>query len=182
VLLLRFASTAPFWAARGITLPHWLDAPLSSALFASFAAKLAIGMELFIALGMWLPKSRRLALWVGLLFHFSIEVSARVELFSWLMVASYLSFVVPELHERRIELNTKNPLGRALLRALPWLDWCARFQIAERASDQPASFQVTNREGRTEHGLRGAALLAEAIPVLFPLWLPLALLARLAAR
>ena len=182
VLLLRFASTLPFFAARGVTLPGWLDATLSSALFAGFAAKVAIGTELFIALGMWLPRTRRLALWVGVLFHFSIEVSARVELFSWLMVASYLSFVVPELHQRRIELNARSALGRALARMLPWLDWCARFQIALGTSDEPASFRVTNRQGRTEHGLRGAALLAEAIPVLFPFWVPLALLGRLARR
>jgi hypothetical protein len=182
VLLLRFANTGIFGAARGVTLPGWVNATLSSALFASFAAKLAIGTELFIALGMWLPGTRRLALWVGVLFHFSIEVSARVELFSWLMVASYLSFVVPELRQRRIELNERSALGRALARALPWLDWCARFQIAHRSSDERASFRVTNREGRTEHGLRGAALLAEAVPVLFPFWLPLALLGRLARR
>jgi hypothetical protein len=180
VLLLRFASTAPFWAARGVTLPSSLDAVLSSVLFASLAAKLAIGTELFIALGMWFPRTRRLALWVGVLFHFSIEVSARVELFSWLMVASYLSFVVPELRERRLELNTKRALGRALARVLPWLDWCARFQITRRSSDEQPSFFVTNREGRAAHGLRGAALLAEAIPVLFPVWVPLAILAWLA--
>ncbi|HEY1535225.1 MAG TPA: HTTM domain-containing protein, partial [Polyangiaceae bacterium] len=180
VLLLRFANTAPFWAARGVTLPSSLDAVLSSVLFASLAAKLAIGTELFIALGMWFPRTRRLALWVGVLFHFSIEVSARVELFSWLMVASYLSFVVPELRERRLELNTKRALGRALARVLPWLDWCARFQITRRSSDEQPSFFVTNREGRAAHGLRGAALLAEAIPVLFPVWVPLAILAWLA--
>jgi hypothetical protein len=180
VLLLRFANTAPFLAARGVTLPGWLGAVLSSALFASFAAKVAISSELFIALGMWFPRSRRLALWVGVLFHFSIEVSAKVELFSWLMVASYLAFVVPELRERRIELNGQSALGRALARALPWLDWCARFQIAHCSNGAQASFFVTNREGHTEHGLRGAALLAEAIPVLFPFWVPLALLGWLA--
>jgi hypothetical protein len=182
VLLLRFASTAPFWAARGVTLPNWLDTTLSSMLFASLAAKLAIGTELFIALGMWFPRTRRLALWVGVLFHFSIEVSARVELFSWLMVASYLSFVVPELRQRRFEFDAESALGRALARALLYLDWCARFQIAQRSSDERASVFVTNREGRTEHGLRGAALLAEAIPVLFPFWVPLALLGWLAHR
>jgi hypothetical protein len=180
VLLLRFASTGNFWAARGVTLPGWVDAVLSSVLFASFAAKLAIGTELFIALGMWWPRTRRLALWVGVLFHFSIEISAKVELFSWLMVASYLSFVVPELRQRRIELNERSALGRALARALPWLDWFARFQIARRSSDEQVSFRVTNREGRTEYGLRGATLLAEAVPVLFPLWVPLALLGWLA--
>ncbi len=182
VLWLRFASTATFWAARGVTLPPWLVLTLSSALFASLAAKAAISTELFIALGAWLPRTRRLALWVGVWFHFSIEVSARVELFSWLMVAAYLAFVTPELRQRRFEFDSRSALGRTLARALPWLDWCARFEISERPQSEPlsAAVYVTNRTGNTAHGWRGLALLAEAVPVLFPLWAPLALFARAA--
>ncbi len=182
VLLVRFATTADFWAARGVTLPPWLTLTLSSALFASLAAKAAISTELFIALGAWFPRTRRLALWVGCWFHFSIEVSARVELFSWLMVASYLAFVTPEVRQRRFEFAESSSLGRRLAQALRWLDWCARFEIVARPPSAPVvtSFQVTNRAGHTEVGWRGAALLAEAVPALFPLWAPLALAARLA--
>jgi Vitamin K-dependent gamma-carboxylase len=180
VLLVRFSSTAAFWAARGVTLPHSLELLLSSTWFASLAAKAAISTELFIALGMWFPRTRRLALWVGVWFHFSIEVSARVELFSWLMLASYLAFVVPEIRERRFELDPQRALGRALARALAVLDWCARFQIVERSGGE--SFTVRSRDGRTAHGLAGLGLLAEAVPVLFPLWLPLALLAKARER
>jgi Vitamin K-dependent gamma-carboxylase len=176
VLLVRFATTGAFWAARGRTLPHALDVLLSSAWFASLAAKAAISTELFIALGIWFPRTRRLALWVGVWFHFWIEVSARVELFSWLMVASYLAFVVPEVRQRRFEFDPRSALGSALARALSWLDWCARFQIAERPGG--ASFAVIDRDGHTGHGLAGAAKLSEALPALFPLWLPLALLAK----
>jgi hypothetical protein len=182
VLQLRFASTGPYWAARGVTLPSALETVLYSAPLASIAAKLAIGTELFIALGVWFPRTRRLALWVGVLFHASIEASARVELFSWLMVSSYLSFVVPELGERRFEFGSNSRLGAALARALPLLDWCARFRIDRAPRDESSAFYVTNREGRSEQGLRGAALLAEAVPLLFPLWLPLSLLARLTRR
>ena len=184
VLLLRFANTADFWAARGVTLPPWLALTLGSALFASFAAKVAIATELFIAIGAWLPRTRRAALWVGVWFHFSIEVSARVELFSWLMVAAYLAFVTPELGERRFEFDPRSAFGRRLARALPWLDWCARFEIRERSQAQPesASFYVTDRAGNTAHGWRGFSLLAEAVPALFPIWAPLALLARVTNR
>src|SRR5205823_6234300 len=116
--------------------------------------------------------------------HFSIEVSARVELFSWLMVTSYLAFVTPELRDRYFEFDPRRASGRALERALPWLDWFARFEI--RARSQPeastASIYVTGRAGNTAHGWRGLALLAEALPALFPIWAPLALLAWLAPR
>jgi len=105
-------------------------------------------------------------------------VSARVELFSWLMATSYLAFVRPELRERRFEFDPRSARGRALARALPWLDWFARFEIRERA--QPATenaIYVTNRAGHTANGWRGLGLLAEAVPALFPIWAPLALLA-----
>ncbi|MEP7051679.1 MAG: HTTM domain-containing protein [Pseudomonadota bacterium] len=183
VLLLRFANTADFWAARGVTLPPWSNVVLSSALFASVAAKAAISTELFIALGAWFARTRRAALWVGVWFHFSIEVSARVELFSWLMLASYLAFVTPELRARRLEFDPRSARARALARAIRWLDWCARFEVVERpqAEHARARVYVTDRAGNMAHGFRGFALLAEAVPALFPLWAPFAVLARLAA-
>ncbi|HTA93034.1 MAG TPA: HTTM domain-containing protein [Polyangiaceae bacterium] len=181
VLRMRFESVAPFWASRGLHLPGSLTLALSSALFASLAAKIAICTELFIALGLWFPRTRRAALWVGVLFHFWIEVSARVELFSWIMGASYLAFVTPELRERRLEYDPENERGRALARVLGWLDWCARFEITPRPANETwaGAFRVIGRDGVATRGLRGAALLAQATPALFPLWLPLELLSKL---
>ncbi|HYQ46892.1 MAG TPA: HTTM domain-containing protein [Polyangiaceae bacterium] len=180
VLLLRFLRTPEVFARHGVSLPSWSIALLSSSWFASLAAKAAIGSELFIALGIWFPRVRRLALWLGVVFHISIELSAKVELFSWLMVASYLAFVVPEVRQRRFEYVGGNRFGEWLARFVALSDWCARF---ERKSLTPAtpgpSFYVTDRNGRRASGARGLAQLAEAIPVLFPLWLPLWLCARL---
>ncbi len=97
------------------------------------------------------------------------------------MGAAYLAFVVPELRERRFEYDPESKRGRTLARLLGWLDWCARFEIVPRApSDTTAgAYRVIGRDGVAKRGLRGAAVLAEATPVLFPLWLPLALLAKL---
>lgn len=183
VLLVRFSTTADYFGARGVTLPGLLDRTLSSLLFANVAAKGAIATELFIALGLWLPRTRRLALWVGVLFHIGIELSARVELFSWIMGAAYLAFVTPELRERRFEYNSETARGRALARLVSVLDWCARFErrALPVGADNP-NFYVTPRAGGRAGGVKGAALLAEALPLLFPLWLPLALLARVAGE
>jgi len=179
VLSLRFARTSEVAAAHGITLPTWVNELLSSAWFASLTAKAAIGSELFIALGIWFPRVRRLALWLGVVFHISIELSAKVELFSWLMVASYLAFVVPEARERRFEYVSGNRRAEWFARFVALSDWCARF---ERSALSPTAtgptFYVTDREGRRAFGARGLAQLAEAIPLLFPLWLPLWLYAR----
>ena len=184
VLLLRFVKTAEIAAQHGISLPSWLEQLLASALFASVAAKAAISTELFIALGSWWPRTRRVALWVGVLFHFWIEVSARVELFSWLMWASYFAFVTPELRERRFEFDPDRALGRALQRLVVLLDWCARFEVAPLPFGERgrAACYITNRRGQRAAGVTGAAHLSEAIPLLFPLWLPLAVLSRRGGR
>lgn len=184
VLHLRFATVAPFWASHGVRLPGSVDAFLSDPLFASFASKVAIASELFIALGAWFPRTRRVALWAGVLFHISIELGARVELFSWVMGASYLAFVVPELRERRFEYDPRRPLGRFLASLVRALDWCARFELAELTPSEAerGAFRVRGRSGAPQRGLAGVALLAEALPLLFPAWLPLALAAKLAPK
>ncbi|MEI9939489.1 MAG: HTTM domain-containing protein [Pseudomonadota bacterium] len=184
VLFLRFAKAPEYCALHGLTLPAWAIAILTAAWFASFAAKAAITSELFIALGIWLTQTRRLALWLGVAFHFWIEVTSNVELFSWVMTASYLAFVVPEARERRLEFVRGNPRAERLVRLVARLDWFARFERAPIASaDAPgAAFYVTNREGRRASGVLGLAQLAEAIPLLFPLWLPLALYAKLTTK
>ena len=181
VLFMRFAKTPAVSATHGLSLPAWIIEILTSAWFANLAAKAAIGSELFIALGIWLPRTRRLALWLGLIFHVSIELSANVELFSWLMVASYLAFVVPEVRERRFEFARGKPRAELLARLVAVCDWCARFEHGplSSASTDTAAFYVTNRAGQRASGALGLAQLAEAIPMLFPLWLPLALYAKL---
>ena len=181
VLFRRFAQAPGICDLHGLTLPPWVILILTSAWFASVAAKAAIASESFIAIGVWLPRTRRLALWLGVLFHVSIEVTANVELFSWLMVASYLAFVVPEVRERRFEFVRGNVRAESLARLVALLDWCARFErtpLSPTATDG-AAFYVTNREGRRASGALGLAQLAEAIPLFFPLWLPLALYAKL---
>jgi len=183
VLFLRFADAPAISAAHGFPLPAWVVGILTSAWFASFAAKAAIASELLIALGIWLPQTRRLSLWLGVIFHVSIEFTARVELFSWLMVASYLAFVVPEVRERRFEFARGNVRAERLARLVALLDWCARFERTPMSSaSDGAAFYVTNREGRRASGALGLAQLAEAIPLFFPLWLPLVLYAKLSAR
>ena len=181
VLFMRYAHAPEFCVQHGFALPAWVALILTSAWFASLAAKAAIASELFIALGIWLPRTRRLALWLGVIFHISIELTANVELFSWLMVAAYLAFVVPEVRERRFEFVRGNLRAEWLARLVALLDWCARFEQLPLSSFAPdrAAFYVTDRAGRRASGILGLSQLAEAIPLLFPLWLPLALSAKL---
>lgn len=184
VLLMRFAKAPEICAQHGLILPAWVLLLLGSAWFASLAAKAAITSELFIALGVWLPRTRRLALWLGVGFHFWIELTASVELFSWVMATSYLAFVTPEIRERRLEYVPSHARAAALARFVAVADWCARFERTPLTPPAPASaaFYVTNREGQRATGVLGLAQLAEAIPLLFPFWMPLALYARFTTK
>ncbi|HEY4105077.1 MAG TPA: HTTM domain-containing protein [Polyangiaceae bacterium] len=179
VLRLRFMSVAPFWATKGVHLPVFLEQFLASPLLGSVAAKVAISTELFIALELWFPRTRRAALWVGVMFHFWIEVSARVELFSYVMGASYLAFLTPELRERRCEYDPRDAHALGIAKLLRRLDWCARFEFHEvKAQAGEAAFRVVTRSGETRRGLAAYAELAAAVPLLFPTWPALALAAK----
>lgn len=95
VLLERFHLYASQAIDAGVPagILAWLSHPdVTGAL-----AKLAIGTELLLALGLWLRRTRWIALALGMIFHGIIEVTARVEGFSWLMLASYGLFFLPEL-------------------------------------------------------------------------------------
>jgi Vitamin K-dependent gamma-carboxylase len=84
-------------------LVAWLSQPdVTSAL-----SKLAIGTELFLAIGFWTRRTRWVALVVGIGFHLVIEVTARVESFSWLMITTYGFFFLPELSALRERLRRK---------------------------------------------------------------------------
>lgn len=177
VLWVRAARAVEHLAGHGIALPGWALALLGSKLALSAFSKLAIGGELFLALGLWLPRTRALALWWGVLFHLMIELGANVELFSYVMWSSYVAFVTPELRERRWLVAHDAPRARRAANVLRALDWLARWSVVEVPGERlgGAAYGAIDRDGAQVHGLSAWTLVARTTPLLFPLWLPLAL-------
>jgi hypothetical protein len=185
VMLLRGFRSVEHAANVGWHMPaivHWV---FTSPEAMSLISKAAIGSELFLAIGLWLPRTRVLALWIGVLFHLGIELSAHVELFSYVMWSAYIAFARPERYERALRYRADVRGGRVIARVVRGLDWLARFRIetlpASSAKSAP-SFIAIDRDGSAASGVRGWALLARALPMLFPLWLPLHVLALIAER
>jgi hypothetical protein len=147
----------------------WFSQPHVSSPF----SKLVIATELFLALGLWAPRVRAVALWVGFFFHLTIEITQQVQLFSYTTLTVYLLFVAPATRERALEVP---PARAALGEAVRVLDWLARFEI--RPAPEGAPLAAVDRDGRRATGLGAIVLLCRALPLFFPLWLPLAAVER----
>jgi hypothetical protein len=179
-MLLRFRLGLEATQAAGQGLPQWVAELLTTPSFAELASKAAISLELALAVGLWFRHTRVLALWAGAVFHLSIQLSARVELFSWVMGAAYLAFVTPEVRERTLLVDPTKSLGRAASKLVPALDWLARFRVEELPPGERSggALTIVDRNGSRETGVDAAALLARALPGLFLLWPLFALAAR----
>jgi hypothetical protein len=161
--------------AKGV--PAELMEVLAHPALASGLAKLAILTELFLAVGLFLPRARAFALWWGVMFHLTIEVTSQVELFTWLSLSVYALFAVPSLRERAVLYDPASWWGGLVARAVRRLDWLERFEIRADAGPAARGLVIVERDGTRAAGLLGAARVARAIPVFFPLFVPLRLLA-----
>jgi hypothetical protein len=170
-MLLRFRAGIEAAEAQGQGPPAWLAELMSAPWFGELASKAAISLELALAIGLWLPRTRVLALWAGAVFHVSIQLSARVELFSWLMGAAYIAFVTPEIRERVVLVDPTRALGRAVRTLVRALDWLARFRVEELAPEaREVPLVVLDRDGRRATGGDAVGLLCRGIPALFLIW------------
>jgi hypothetical protein len=178
VLWERFILFGPNAVANGVpeTIVRWLAHPdLASAL-----AKIAIATELGLAVALWSRRARILALWWGVWFHLVIEISSRVEGFSWLTLALYALFSTPDLRARKLYYDPDRWRSRAIARGVAWLDWLGRFEVKAWAPDslrKGHSLVVVRRDGTRATGLGAVTMLTRCIPSLFPFWAPLALAA-----
>ena len=174
----RFLRHAGEAIARGVpaSLVHVFSDPAST----SALAKLAIGTELFLAFGLWSRRTRVVALWWGLMFHLTIELTSQVELFTWLTLACYALFATPDVRGRKVFFDKTRARGAAYAGVIKALDWLARFEVRPWEPDALKKGHVlvlVRRDGSRATGVRALAMVARCIPLLFPLWAPLALLA-----
>jgi hypothetical protein len=144
----------------------------------SALAKIAIATELFLAIGLWSRRTRVYALWWGVWFHLTIELTSRVELFTWLTFAAYALFVTPDVHARKFFFDPSRPKAALYARLVRLLDWFARFEVVAWQPDALRtghSLVIVRRDGSRATGVRAFAMVARCIPALFPLWAPIAL-------
>ena len=109
-------------------LPPWSVDVLTNRSFNTVSAKLVIATELFIAAGLWSRRTRYAAVWVAVCFHVAIQLSASVEVFSYLAIAALVIWAVPSTRDRTLVVD---PVRHrvAITAVVRSLDWLARFRI-----------------------------------------------------
>ena len=124
-------------------LPDWAITVLTNRSFHTFAAKVIVGTELFIAFGLWWRSTRYAAVWIAVCFHIAIQLSASVEVFSYLGIAALVIWAVPSTRDRLLVVDPasashrmarqRRPVTR-LAGPLPRRTWSARIGGASRRS------------------------------------------------
>ncbi|MCW5836978.1 MAG: HTTM domain-containing protein [Labilithrix sp.] len=151
---------------------------------ASATAKLAIMTELVLCIALWLRPTRVVALWWGVWFHVVIQATSKVETFSVLALSLYGVFVTPDYRARRLRFDPSRFWGKLAGVVVPALDWFARFQVEPWEPDDQRGHSVVlvRRDGERATGVRAVAMIARCVPLLFPLWAPIALLTSFTRR
>ena len=163
------ASFARLVRSRGLP-SEWIQA-LETPVGASAMAKGAITTELLLAVLLWWPRSRRAALWAGVVFHLSISLMTPVQLFTAEMLCVYLVFVTPDRGARILRHDPERDQVVGLIEAF---DWFGRYRLEPVKG---ARLTVVARDGAELPGLRAAACIFGTLPVLFMAWPAVALAA-----
>jgi vitamin K-dependent gamma-carboxylase len=144
-------------------LPDWAVSALTDRGFHTGAAKLIVLTELFIAAGLWFPRTRYAAVWVAVVFHLTIEASASVQIFSYLAIAVLVVWAVPSTRDRVLRIDPAAPRQRRLGAVVRALDWLARFRIEPAAPGSP--LELVDRDGTALRGGPAVALALSRLPL-----------------
>ncbi len=160
-------------------LPGWAVDLLTNRSFNTVSAKFVIATELFIACGLWSRRTRYAAIWVAICFHVAIQLSADVEVFSYLAIAALVIWAVPSTRDRVLVVDPTNHRHRRLTRSVRALDWLARFRIEPAPAGAPLT--VVDRDGSVIDA-GGGRFAASRLPVVAWFALPTLLVARVRRR
>jgi vitamin K-dependent gamma-carboxylase len=149
-------------------LPDWAVSVLTDRSFHTGAAKIIVLTELFIAVGLWWRGTRYAAVWVAVVFHVTIDMSAAVQVFSYLAIAVLVIWAVPSTRDRVLRIDRRwAPVVRAL-------DWLARFRV--EPAPPGTGLQLVDRDGTTISGAPAVALALSRLPLTAWFALPVLLL------
>jgi hypothetical protein len=160
----RVVRVQDLMAARSV--PGWAIDIVVDRGFHTYAAKVIVITELFIAFGLWWRTTRYAAVWVAVCFHVAIELTASVQVFSYLGIAALLVWAVPSTRDRTLEVDLATPAGRRLATVVHRLDWLARFTVVASPGGGTGVgwARVTDRDGTVYDGPPALVYTASRLP------------------
>ena len=123
-------------------------------------APLTLATELFIGLGLWHHRTRLAAVWVAVLFHVSIEVTANVHTFSYAALAALALWAVPRTRDRVVTVPRREQAA-----AIRRLDWLRRFRVVVDEDGGPA--ELIERDGTRHRGADARRRVLLHLPLTF---------------
>jgi hypothetical protein len=101
--------------------------------------------------------------WVALVFHTLIQMSASVEVFSFLAIAVLVIWAAPSTRDRVLQLDMTDPAQGRLGTAVRGLDWLARFRV--EPAPPGSALALVDRDGSTIRGKSAMALTFSRLPL-----------------
>jgi len=155
-------------------LPGWAVSLLADRSVHTYAAKVIVLTELFIAVGLWWQGTRYAAVWVAIAFHLAIQLTASVQIFSFLGIAALVIWAVPSTRDRVVGFDPADTGQRRLAEAVAALDWLARFRLVEGGRGSPLT--LTDRDGTVSTGRAARVRVLSRLPLTAWFALPVLLL------
>ena len=137
--------------------PEWLKELVTDERFHRVFAKANVLTELFLARRPVVPPDAPRRGLAGDRLPRDLEISARVQVFSFLAIATLLVWVTPETRDRTLFAP------RGFARPVRALDWLARFRV----EDAPGPVRVVDRGGRELTGGAAVRLVLSRLPLTF---------------
>ena len=144
-------------------LPDWAVSLLTDRGFHTGAAKFVVLTELFIAVGLWSRRTRYTAVWIAVVFHLAIELSAAVQVFSFLGIAVLVIWAVPSTRDRVLRFDRTTGRHRRLAALVGGLDWLARFRVEPAPAG--SRLEVVDRDGAAIRGAPAVAFALSRLPL-----------------
>jgi hypothetical protein len=115
---------------------------------------------------------------VAIPFHIAIEISARVQVFSWAALAALVIWVTPTVERRRLFV----PVGDRLAGIARSLDWFGRFEIVPADGGEVRVAEHDAGRSLVRHGADARWTAWSRLPATFWFAAPMLAVARLRAN
>ncbi len=156
-------------------LPAWAVDLLTERWLYYIVGPAAVFTELFVGVGLWLGRTRLAAVWVAIVFHLLIEISASVEVFSYVAIAALAIWATPSTRDRIVRVGGDPSTSRVVIALVRAGDWFGRFDVVRVAPSEPV-ITLVDRDGSVHTRADAVSLLLSRLPLTFPVAAPVRLL------